>query len=135
MNLTDRQANHAKDCEIMRVPMPASFVRHLWGAGIQQLRGTGYIAEKDLILVPEKKGLVHLVFQRLFLADLWRDLGNALPMFFFQKALPTFPFWYPFCMYMCLAACHGFNISFFIRLCDCALPFPINLCIPKVKTY
>lgn len=59
-----------------------------------------------------------------FLADLWRDLGNALPIFF-QKASPTFPFWYPFCMYMYLAACHGFNISFFIRLCDCALPFPI----------
>lgn len=123
MNL-DRQANHAKDCEIMRVPMPASFVRHLWGAGIQQLRGTGYIAEKDLILVPEKKGLVHLVFQRLFLADLWRDLGNALPMFFFKKHCPLF-------LFGTLSACTCAWLLAMVSIYHSLSGFAIALCLSQ----
>lgn len=45
MNL-DRQANHAKDCEIMRVPMPASFVRHLWAWGYSSCAEQGTLQKK-----------------------------------------------------------------------------------------
>lgn len=126
MEAGDESWPSGKSCERLRDYASPNACKFCWtplGVGIQQLRGTGYIAEKDLILVPEKKGLVHLVFQRLF----WQIFGETLGMHcqcFFKKHRPPF-------LFGTLSACTCTWLLAMVSIYHSLSGFAIALCLSQ----